>query len=259
MVLFGKRLTLPCLFRVVVLYYNFAKRDQVMPALDTERRTATRSALRYRPIDTDQTHAGPVVSRARRSRPDVRVATAHAALDELEEEEERVPRQRSVTPAPQARTRQRIHPLLFVGLGLAMTVLLWTGISQAMSWGNNELNTLKYGDPRTFQLDAVVGQGDSAQHPSHFIAINLRGIVTILEFPSGDPSRARVLATTSLLSPNASQAVVTLRFIDVSHNGKPDMLVDVDGVQSVLVNDGKTFRPPTPAEQQQILNEIHQQ
>jgi hypothetical protein len=142
--------------------------------------------------------------------------------------------------------------------GLIAMIFLWVGISQVVTWGTNELNTLKYGDPRTFQIDAVVGNGDSAQHPSHFLAINLHGAITILEFPAGDSGRARVLATTSVLGQNADQAVVTLTFIDVNHNGRPDMLIDIDGVESVLINDQGTFHPPTPAEQQQILHALQQ-
>jgi hypothetical protein len=238
-----------------------------MPTLNTERRAATRSALRYRPIDTgdtDQAVPAPVVARARRQRSDVRVTTAPATPDDLDlEEEERVPRRRAGAPTPRqptpsTYTRQCMHPLLFVGLGLIVTLLLWVGISQLMAWGTNEYNTIVYGSPRTFQIDAVVGQDDSTLHPSHFVALNLRGEVTILEFPAGDPSRARVLASTSVLGPNADQAVVTLRFIDMNHGGRPDMLITIDGVQSILVNDGKTFRPPTPAEEQQIFQHLQQ-
>jgi hypothetical protein len=36
------------------------------------------------------------------------------------------------------------------------------------------------------------------------------------------------------------------------------MLINIEGVESVLVNDGKTFRPPTPLEQQQILRDLQQ-
>jgi len=229
-----------------------------MPVLNTERRAATRSALRYRPIVTDQALPAPVVSRARRSQPDVCMAAAPATSDDLDTDEKLVPPRRTSAPhlqrpVPPARPRRRVHPLLFVGLGLVLTILLWEGISQAMRWGTNEYNTLVYGYPRTYQVDAVVGQGDNAQRPSHFVAINLHGTITIIDFPAGDPGRARVLATTNVLGPNADLAVVTLAFIDISHNGKPDMLVTIDGVESVLVNDGKTFRLPTPDEEQQIL------
>jgi len=42
-----------------------------------------------------------------------------------------------------------------------------------------------------------------------------------------------------------------LRFVDVRQNGEPDMLIDIAGVQSVLINEGGTFQVPTAAQQQQ--------
>lgn len=230
-----------------------------MPVLDPERQTP-RSAVRYRPIHTDQAGPAPVTSRARRSRSDARVTAAPVVPDDgdLEEEQQR-PRRRSVAPVPHARTRRRLSPLFFIGLGLVVAILLWIGITRLVSWGGHEINLLKYGDPPTFQIDAVVGQGDNSRHPSHFLAINLHGIVTIIEFPAGDPSRARVVASTNVLGPNADQAVATLRFVDVNQNGKPDMVITIDGIQTVLVNDGSSsFRSPTPAEQQQIQNALQQ-
>jgi len=60
------------------------------------------------------------------------------------------------------------------------------------------------------------------------------------------------------LGPGGDLAVVTLHFVDINQNGHPDMVIDVGGVQSLLVNDGKTFRPPTPAEQQRLLLYLQQ-
>lgn len=266
MVIFGKCLTSSAYFVFVVLFYMSRKGDQAMPVLDTERRAAGRSALRYRPIDTDQAYAGPVVPRARRSRPDTLTTTARVEPDGLDQEEENYPpRQRStsmpVMPhkiAPPARAGNRFHPLFFVGLGLLTTILLWIGVTQLLIWGTNEYNTIVYGYPRTFQADAVVGQDDSPQHPSHFIAVNLHGTITIIEFPGGDPARARELISSSVLGPGGDLAVVTLHFVDINQNGHPDMVIDVGGVQSLLVNDGKTFRPPTLAEQQRLLLYLQQ-
>lgn len=235
-----------------------------MPVLETERRSATRSALRYRPIDTSSSGPGPVVARQRRSRPDTLTTAAAVEPDEIsQEEEDYPPRRRSAAmpstskrSAPPARVRHQFHPLFFIGIGLLATVLLWTGATQLIAWGANEYDTIVYGNPRTFQIDQVVGHHDSPQNPSHFIAVNLRGTVTILEFPGGDPSRARELVSSSVLGPGGDQAVVTLRFVDLSHNGEPDMLINVGGIQSVLVNDGTMFRSPTPAERQQLLQEL---
>jgi hypothetical protein len=207
------------------------------------------------------------VPRQRRSRPaDALAITAPAAPDDLDlDEEPRLPRQcRTALPAPARkriapiRTGRQLHPLFFVGVGLLLVVLLWMGLTQLLAWGANEYQTLVYGSPRTFQIDAVVGQGDSREHPSHFLALNLRGTVSIIEFPAGDSAHARVLAATGIQGANADQAVVTLRFIDVNHDGRPDMQIDIDGIQSLLINDRGTFRPPTAAEQQQLLLYLQQ-
>ena len=107
-------------------------------------------------------------------------------------------------------------------------------------------------------MDQVVGGEDSTLHPSHFLALNLRGTVMILELPAGDPGKERVLATTTITGPDADQAVVTLRFVDISHNREPDMLIDIAGVQSVLMNEGGTFHVPTAVQQQQVLETLQQ-
>lgn len=238
-----------------------------MPVLDNEHRSATRSALRYRPIATDASGPDPLVARQRCSRPDTRVTSVPGAPDDLDLKKEQQPlrRRRVNQPGPQrkaahpVRAGRHFHPLFFVGVGLLATILLWIGMTQLIAWGTNAYNTIVYGYPRTYQIDATVGQGDSVQHPSHFVAINLHGIVTIIDFPGGDPSRAREFVSSGALGPNSEQAVVTLRFIDLNHNGKPDMLITTGGVQSVLINDGSTFRVPTPTEQQQILQELQRE
>jgi len=224
-----------------------------MAILDPER-AMPRSALRYRPLVAADDQAVPgsrLVTHPRRK---------PIEPDNLEETRDRLPRQRSVAPARQISTKRRFHPLFWVGIILLATVLLWVGIDQAVAWGTNELNTIRYGAVRTFQIDEVVGGGDNALHPSHFLALNLHGNITILEFPAGDATRVRVLATTALTGPDVDQAIVTLRFVDVNHTGYPDLLIDIAGVQSVLINDQGTFRPPTTTEQQQLLQDLqHEQ
>jgi hypothetical protein len=120
---------------------------------------------------------------------------------DLEKEEKRVPRWQPATPpsphhvtTPPVHARSRVRPWFFVGIGLLFAVLLWICVSQVIAWGAGVLDFIHYGDPRTFQTDAMVGQGDSPQHPSHSIALNLHGQVVIVDFPAGDPSKAREFA-----------------------------------------------------------------
>jgi len=85
--------------------------------------------------------------------------------------------QRVYTPvkATKRLERTRFHWLVFVGLGLFIMIIGWLSFSALSSWWSTKLNNWTYGNPRTYQTDFVVGHGDSAQHPSHFIALNLNG------------------------------------------------------------------------------------
>ena len=67
---------------------------------------------------------------------------------------------------------------------------LWVVGTVLVTWGSTQLDDWHYGRPRTFQVDARVGH-DDAVTPSHFIAMNLNRHVIIIEFPGGDPTRAK--------------------------------------------------------------------
>src|SRR5215469_16870910 len=84
--------------------------------------------------------------------------------------------------------------------------------------GTNMKDDLHYGRPRTFQIDAVVGQNDSASNPSHFIALNLNGRIEVIEFPGGDASKARIYLGPQLYGSGQDLIPVTLSFVDVNAN-----------------------------------------
>ena len=117
-----------------------------------------------------------------------------------------------------------------------------------LGWGQTTWDDIHYGRPRTFQTDAVVGHNDSAEHPSHFLAINLNRLVEIIEFPGGDATKARIYLGPSLVGSGEDLTPVTLIFRDVNGDGKPDMLVDIQGSEVVFLNDGGHFRPPKPGD-----------
>jgi hypothetical protein len=137
-------------------------------------------------------------------------------------------------------------------MGFLAALLLWIGISQVVNWGTNEINTLTYGYPRTFQIDTVLGHDDSVAYPSHLIALNLHGQTLIIEFPDGDATHATVYLGPLLFGAKSDLIPVTLRLIDLNHTGHPDVISDAGGLHSVLINTGASFRVPTPAEQQQL-------
>lgn len=145
--------------------------------------------------------------------------------------------------------RRQKHPLLYVGVGMlaaltAATLILGPG----GKWWNDWRNYTVYGDPRTFQTDAIVGQNDGLGHESHFIAVNLRGQIIVIEFPGSDPSKGQDFLITTLSGPDADEVPVTLTFADVNGDGKPDMIIHFAGQEVVYINDRGTFRPAKPGE-----------
>jgi hypothetical protein len=155
------------------------------------------------------------------------------------------------TPIPVKRDHRNIHWLLYVGLGMLIALGLWVVGMNVVNWGTNEYNNIVYGNPRTFQTDAVVGHNDSSANPSHFIALNLHGQIIVIEFPGGNPSKAIDYAGPDLITPGEDQLPVTLTFSDVNHDGKVDMVVHVADKYFVFYNNGTSFAAasnttPTP-------------
>jgi hypothetical protein len=208
-----------------------------------------RSALRHRPIESDvdqqgMTNITPVAQRASRLR-----------TPQTEEDEQVTSGDASAHPRPktprliQAGVRRRgrlhAHPLLLLGLGMITMLVLWALLTLAVTWWNTTWDDLHYGRPRTFQADAVVGHNDSAASPSHFIAINLNGRLEVIEFPGGDASKARISIGPQLYGSGDNLIPVTLSFLDVNGNHRPDMILHVQDTRLVYINENGGFRPAT--------------
>ncbi len=142
----------------------------------------------------------------------------------------------------------RAHWLLYIGLALVVMLLGWMVLSAVTNWWQVTQDDWRYGRPRTFQTDAVVGHNDSAAQPSHFIALNLNRHVEIIEFPGGDATKAKVYIGPVLVGPGQDLAPVTLSFRDVNGDGKLDMIVNVQGSHFVFINANGAFRPPNAGE-----------
>ncbi|HEY0753715.1 MAG TPA: hypothetical protein VGD98_07125 [Ktedonobacteraceae bacterium] len=253
-----------------------------MPVLESTDGGTPRSVLRYRMLDDINkqrsvvtTAAHPLVQRASRARPrpaddDLISEWKRGDVEEQEEieREERItnpPRKTSqpvrhssdeVAPVVATRAslhtlaRPRLHPLLLLGLGMLSIFVLWTLLAAGIGWWNGTMDTLHYGNPRTFQVDEVVGHNDSLSKPSHFIALNLHGHIEIIEFPGGDGAQARVYLGPQLFGTGADKAPVTLKFVDVNGDRRLDMLAFFQSSWIVLINDPRAFRAPTSDEQQ---------
>jgi hypothetical protein len=144
--------------------------------------------------------------------------------------------------------RLRLHWLVYVGGAMLIMMLGWMALSAFANWWQVTQDDWHYGRPRTFQIDAVVGHDDSPQNPSHFIALNLRGHVEIIEFPGGDASKAKVYIGPDLVGPGQDLAPVTLSFKDVNGDGKLDMIATVQSSRFIFINDHGAFRPARPGE-----------
>jgi hypothetical protein len=141
-------------------------------------------------------------------------------------------------PPPQKR---RFHWMLFVGIVLFIMVFGWIALSAFGYWWQTKQDDWKYGTPRTFQVDQFVGQGDSPDHPNHFIAVNTGGMIEVVEMNVINPKDDHIYPITTAIDPSTP---VSLSFQDVNHDGKIDMLVtigDTNPYTVVLLNNGTEF------------------
>lgn len=158
---------------------------------------------------------------------------------------------RKIAPEPAPGKLHRLknmHWLFLVGLGMMTALILWIIGSAVLAWGIQRYYDFRYGNPRTSQLDQVVGQGgDSPAHPSHFIAINQNHQAVVIELRAGDPTKA-ITYTTPIYNDNG-EAPVTLEFRDVTGDRKVDMIIHIHALSqeqiAVFINNGEQFVPAT--------------
>ena len=144
-------------------------------------------------------------------------------------------------PQKKAPAKRSMHWLLYVGVGMIAALALWLIFSSLLAWGVGKYNDIVYGYPRYYQTDAVVGHNDSAAHPSHFIALNLHGQVIVIELPGGNPSKSYDYVGPTMIASGDDLIPITLTFVDVHHNGKPDMFIHIQDREFYFCNDGTKF------------------
>jgi hypothetical protein len=87
-------------------------------------------------------------------------------------------------PRPRSKSKPG-HPWVLVGVGMLVTVLLLVVSQAVVPWGMKTADDLHYGYPRTTQEDHYVGHEQRSGPPSHFVAMNLHGQITVVELPGG--------------------------------------------------------------------------
>ncbi len=155
-------------------------------------------------------------------------------------------RYRPTAQQQQAQPRKRMHWLFWVGLAMFIMIFGWVLLGMVGNWWQTTLDDWHYGRPRTFQTDQNVGHFGFV---SHFVALNLNGKIEVIETEPANPNQqqsthmyiAATLATDQNLQP------VTLRFEDLTGDGKLDMLVFVgNSLQVPLYNNGTSFQSQPP-------------
>lgn len=152
-------------------------------------------------------------------------------------------------PRPTRRLeRARVSGVVLVCLGIVLFVMIagWFVLSFLGSWWQTTQDDWRYGRPRTFQVDAVVGHSDSPEHPSHFLAINLNRQVLVIELPGGNPAKARVYLGPILVGDGQELTPVTLSFEEGAHSSQPNMYLHIGDQVIVFLNDGQKFVAPPP-------------
>jgi len=128
-----------------------------------------------------------------------------------------------------------------VGCGMAIALLLILVGQLVVGWAQIALDDWQYGRPRTAQVDQYVGHELPGQPPSHFLLLNNRGRIEVIELPGDDPARARIFLGSQLTGVNADLIPVTLRFIDPHHTRYPDMIIQVQAMAITFQNTHQTF------------------
>ena len=191
-----------------------------MPTDLLEKPRLPRSAVRHRPIMPDAIQTQVQTPRASRARKQHEPHTTGGP--------------------PLVTTRAPGTWLIYIVLGMliAMT-LLWVG-QFLWGWGTSVSDDIRYGRPRTTNVDKFVGH-EVSNIPSHFTALNLNGQIYVLEIPGGQADHSHLLVGPHLYGPGADLAPVTLSFVGDAHH--PDLLIHVNTIEVRFRNTGTTYVP----------------
>jgi hypothetical protein len=164
---------------------------------------------------------------------------------------------KNLRSAQRARARsslvsRRLHTAAYGITLLLATLAVYAAISLLVSNIHTKVDDLRYGRPRTIQLDSFVGHDEPAGHPTHVIAMNLNRQVIVVELPGGDASKTRTIVGPYLFGADADLTPVLPSLRDMDGDGQPDLLLDIRSEQIVYLNKDGAFRLPTPDEQVQL-------
>ena len=231
----------------------------VPPAEAARRRWVEQAAERSTPLDDLLEEAPeprpPAAKPARKAAPRPAASTPAASLPAAPAPALPAGRARPAAGAPAPRATgapgDRGRLLLLAGAGLAALVALYVALTAAVGFAQVTLDDIRYGRPRTAQMDLYAGHaGEAPGQPSHFLALNLDRRVVVIELPGGDPQHALTITGPYLFGAGEDLTPVQLSASDVNGDGAPDLLLTVKNEQLVYLNDPakSTFHLMTPQE-----------
>ena len=231
--------------------------NRVVPARQPSNRLApvkqpTQQSTAFRP-STQQREA---VRQSTQQREALRLPTSQSALRQPTQSRGTTKRPSTQIGSSRRDEARQFHWLVPTGVTLMIAIACYLLLYGLWTGGRGLYNDWAYGSTtRTSHLEAVVGDHDSVKSPTHFVAMNLHGMIDVIEFPGGDVTHAKVFPGPRLLWTNADKAVVTLETKDVNNDGKPDIVIHVQGdtdllfrqttANFVLHNNGSGFAPMT--------------
>jgi hypothetical protein len=213
-----------------------------------------RSALRHRPISTgdavamtDQDQPQPRIQRASRMRNTTTDETRQTLGPHKDTTEtyQSTPSQSGTKIQPKVSEEkkrgfpvfrlfrslpQRARMLSIFVASIIVTLLVVILYQQVANLVTITWDDLHYGRPRTFQADAFVGH-EKGNVPSHFIALNLKGHIEIIELPGGDAAHIYQYSGPQLVGPNADLVSPSLQFVNASLPHYKDMILRAGDIQ----------------------------
>lgn len=137
------------------------------------------------------------------------------------------------------------HPVTSAALCAIAVVVAFQVLSGLMFWAQVKIDDVRYGFPRSYQTDGYVGFGESNGQPTHFVALNLHRQVVVLAVAGDDPTHVVTIKGPYLYGVRDEYTPVTLRLVDVTGDGYPDLVLGVDHQQLIYVDEPRlgTFRP----------------
>jgi hypothetical protein len=147
---------------------------------------------------------------------------------------------------------RRLSAATYIITLLLAVLAVYAVVGLAMGKLHVIVDDLRYGRPRTTQLNGFVGHEETAGQPTHLMAINLNRQVIIVELPGGDPTKTRSIAGPYLFGADEDLTPVVLSLHDADRDGQVDLLLDVRRELLVYLNKDGVFRLPTAAEEAQL-------